>query len=176
MPAGTISADGRVSIDLPTPPSGGQSLGDTFPSCHEDGAAIADPVFTEFFPTSLFVAHGEEEELGSLRLAASRDVAAWQDSYGESPAAKGAWFQWIRVTQDATVEADCRTTMHTGEGDESSEIVTEYRVAFAPEWNLMRNDIQTLHTSPSGKTQPARTQVTALQALPEDATWHFFGN
>lgn len=176
MPVGRITADGSLVIDWPTPPPSEQTLADTFPSCREDGAAIALPGVTEFTPTILFVARGEEEELGSLRIASSREVAAWEDSYGQENAALGSWFQWVKVTQAATVEAECRTTMHTGESGDSFEIVTHYQVAFGDDWNLMRNDIRTLHTSPSGKKHVARTEISALQEMPEDAEWHFFGN
>lgn len=175
MPVGTVAADGTIGLDWPTPPSFGQTLADTFPSCTDDGSRIANPWVTEFFPTILFVARGEGEELGSLRLATSPEVAAWQDSYGQEKAAEGSWFQWVRVTQDSTVEAECTTTMYTGEGDDNFQIVTHYQVAFAEEWNLMRNDITSVHTSPSGKTHVASTKVSALQAMPEDAEWYFFG-
>lgn len=175
MPVGTVTADGVIELNLPTPPSFGQTLADTFPSCLEDGSRIANPGITEFFPTILFVARGEEEELGTLRLATSREMADWENSYGGKNAVLGSWFQWVKVTQDSTVEAECTTTMHTGEEGDSFQIITDYKLAFAEDWNLMRNDVKTLHTSPSGKTHVARTEISALQAMPEDAAWHFFG-
>jgi len=175
MPVGRVGADGSLLIDWPTPPSFGQTLADTFPSCLEDVRFIAEPRVTEFFPTILFVAREEGDELGSLRIASSREVAAWEDSYGQENAVLGSWFQWVKVTQASTVEAECRTTMHTGESGDSFEIITHYQVAFGDDWNLMRNDIKTLHTSPSGKTHVARTEISAVQEMPEDAGWYFFG-
>jgi len=76
---GTIAADGTVTLALPESPPKSQPLGQTFPSCREDGAAIATPEATAFVPTSLFASRAGEE-LGSLTLTAECVQTTYTDS------------------------------------------------------------------------------------------------
>ena len=172
---GRVAADGMLQFEWPEGPSSRQTLAATFPTCREDGVAMAEPGDVAFLPTSLIVARGEgvDEELGALHLATSKEVVAWRTSFGQDSAAEGAWLQYVHVSSVAKVEAECRTHTYTGEGDDSYEQVTVYKVDFQPGWNLMRNAITGLHAAPSGKRHPSRIVIGVADASSSDATWYF---
>ena len=172
---GRVYGDGTLAFDWPSAVSTGQTLGDTFVSCREDGQPMAEPASAEFWPTSLFIGKDDsvDGELGSLHLATSPDVVAWQASHGQADAAEGAWFQYVYVSQAATVEAKCQMPVYTGEGDDHYLQASEYAVSFAPGWNLMRNDIISLREAPSGRKHPASLRMSVQAAPAEDARWIF---
>lgn len=89
---GRVAADGMLQFEWPEGPSSRQTLAATFPTCREDGVAMAEPGDVAFLPTSLIVARGEgvDEELGALHLATSKEVVAWRTSFGQDSAAEGA--------------------------------------------------------------------------------------
>lgn len=175
MRMGRVAEDGTVELNLPAMPSTDQTLGDTFPSCLESGEPIVSEQAATFSPTSLFLAADDSaiDELGSLHLASSPEVMAWNASYGQESAVEGSWYQYVRVSQAATLEAECTMPMYTGEDSDNFEQVTHYAVQFQPEWNLMRNQITELHTAPSGKQHPKRIHVTVSESVPGDAQWLF---
>ena len=170
---GQIAADGTVTLDLPVSPPKPQPLGQTFPSCRDDGAAIATPEDAALVPTSLFATRAGKE-LGSLYLATDALVVAWRASWGEGETPLGAWMQWVHVDQAATVVADCVQTTYTDpEATDGYPQTTQYNVMLAPGWNLLRYAITSLHADPSGRNHPRLTEVEALAAAPEDAQWFF---
>lgn len=172
---GTVAADGTVELNLPAVPSTEQTLGDTFPSCLESGEAIVSERFASFTPSSLFVAADDYamEELGSLHLASSPEMVAWQASHGQGSAVEGSWYQYVNVSQAAKLEAECKLPMYTGEGEDNFEQTTVYAVQFQPDWNLMRNEVTELRAGPSGKKYPKQIRVTVSEGVPEDAQWLF---
>lgn len=172
---GRVAADGTLRFEWPEAPSSRQTLAATFPTCREDGVAMAEPGDVAFWPTSLIVARGEgvDEELGTLHLATSKEVVAWRASFGQDSAAEGAWLQYVHVSSEAKVEGECRMPTYTGEGDDSYEQVTVYMVNFQPGWNLMRNAITGLHAAPSGKRHPSRIVIGVADASSNHATWYF---
>lgn len=172
---GRVAADGTLAFDWPSAPSTEQTLGQTFVSCREDGQPMAEPASAEFWPTSLFIGKDDsvDGELGSLHLATSEEVMAWQASHGQADAVEGAWFQYVHVSQAATVEAECQMPVYTGEGDDHYVQSSEYAVSFAPGWNLMRNDITSLREAPSGRKHPAGLRMSVQAAPAEDARWLF---
>jgi hypothetical protein len=173
VPLGTIAADGTVTLALPDAPPKPQSLGETFRSCREDGAAIATPEAAAFVPTSLFASRAGKE-LGGLTLATDADVVAWRASWGQGDAPLGAYMQWVHVDQAATVTAECVQTTYTdSEATDSYPQTTDYRVTLAPGWNLLRFSITSLHADPTGRNHPRLTEVEALAEAPEDAQWFF---
>lgn len=175
MLVGRVAADGTLAFEWPSAPSTEQTLALTFPSCNDDGSPIATPGAAEFWPTSLFIATDDstDGELGSLHLASSPQVVAWQASYGQEDAADGTWFQYVHVSQAASIEAQCRMPTYTGEGDDQYTQVTEYNVYFEAGWNLMRNDITRLHAAPSGRRHAASIRTSVQQGPAEDARWFF---
>lgn len=172
---GKVAADGTVELNLPAVPSTEQTLGATFPSCLESGEPMVSARGASFTPTSLFLAADDYamEELGSLHLVSSPEMLAWRDSYGQGSAVEGSWYQYVNVSQAATLEAECKLPMYTGEGDDNFEQVTEYAVQFQPDWNLMRNEVTELRAAPSGKLHPKHIRVTVTEGVPEDARWLF---
>ncbi|WP_374602977.1 hypothetical protein [Arenimonas sp.] len=172
---GTVAADGTVELSLPAVQSTEQTLGTTFPSCLESGEPIVSERFASFTPTSLFVAADDYamEELGSLHLVSSPEMLAWQASHGQGSATKGSWYQYVNVSQAATLEAECKMGMYTGEGDDNFEQTTVYAAQFKPDWNLMRNEVTELRAGPSGKQYPKSIRVTVSEGVPEDAQWLF---
>lgn len=172
---GQVAADGTLVFEWPSAPSTQQTLARTYPSCLEDGSPIARPGAAEFWPTSLFIATDDagDEELGSLHLATAPGVVAWQASYGEADAVEGAWFQYVHVSQAATVEARCEMPTYTGEGEDSYVQATEFALAFEAGWNLVRNDITTLHAAPSGRKHAAGVRTSVQSGPDADASWHF---
>lgn len=175
MRMGRVAEDGTVELNLPAMPSTDQTLGDTFPSCLESGEPIVSERWATFSPTSLFLAADDSamEELGSLHLVSSPEVMTWKASYGQKTAVEGSWYQYVRVSQAATLEAECEMPTYTGEDSDNYVQVTEYAVQFQPDWNLMRNEVTELHTAPSGKQHPQRIRVTVSEDVPEDAQWLF---
>ena len=173
---GQIAADGTVTLDLPASPPKPQSLGQTFPSCREDGAPIATPEDTAVVPTSLFAMRAGKE-LGSLYLATDEAVVAWRASWGQGETPLGAWMQWVHVDQAATVVAECVQTTYTDpEATDAYPQTTQYNLTLAPGWNLLRFSITSLHADPTGRNHPRLTEVEALSAAPEDAQWYFEAN
>ena len=175
MKVGRVAADGTLVFEWPSAPSTEQTLALTFPSCNEDGSPIASPGAAEFWPTSLFIGTDDsvDGELGSLHLATSPEVVAWQASYGQADAVGGAWFQFVHVSQAATVEAQCAMPTYTGEGDDQYTQATEYNVRFEAGWNLMRNDVTRLHAAPSGRRHAAGIRTSVQQGPATDARWFF---
>ncbi|GAB2503838.1 hypothetical protein [Arenimonas alkanexedens] len=170
---GQIADDGTVSLALPETASMPQPLGKTFPSCLEDGTAIASPEEAAFVPTSLFASR-DGEELGALHLATDAAMVAWRASWGQGDAPTGAWLQWVHVDQAATVTAECVQPTYTDpEATDEYPQTTDYRVTLAPGWNLLRYSITSLHLDPTGRNHPRLTEVDALEDLPEDAQWFF---
>lgn len=172
---GQVKADGQLVFDWPVPADLGQTLGDTYPPCDGTDMSPVSAPEAGFWPTSLFIGKDEstDGELGSLHLASSAEVMAWQSSYGQKDAADGTWFQYVYVGQPASVETQCRMPTYTGEGEDGYEQVTEYNLYFEKGWNLMRNDITRLHAAPSGKKHAASTRVSVQQGPAEDARWFF---
>lgn len=175
MRVGQVQADGSLVFEWPSVPSTEQTLALTFPSCDDDGSPIATPGAAEFWPTSLFIGTDDsvDGELGSLHLASSPEVVAWQASYGQENAADGTWFQYVHVSQAASMEAQCRMPTYTGEGDDQYTQVTEYNVYFKAGWNLMRNDITRLHAAPSGRRHAASIRISVQEGPAADARWFF---
>ncbi len=170
---GDIAADGTVTLALPEAPPMPQLLGQTFPSCRDDGVAIATPETAAFVPTSLFASRAGVE-LGSLYLATDAQVVAWRANWGQGETPLGAWMQWVHVDQAATVTADCVQTTYTDpEATDAYPQTTQYHVTLVPGWNLLRFSITSLHTDPTGRNHPRLTQVEALVAAPGDAQWFF---
>jgi len=172
---GKVAADGTVELKLPAVPSSEQTLGDTFPSCLESGEPMVSEPLASFTPTSLFLAADEDamEELGSLELVSSQEVLDWRASYGQGNAAEGSWYQYVNVSQAATLEAECVMPTYTGEGDDNFEQLTDYAVQFQAGWNLMRNEITELRAGPSGKQYPQRIRITVSDDVPAEARWLF---
>lgn len=171
---GRVAADGTLVFEWPPAPSTEQTLGQTFVSCREDGQPMARPEAAEFWPTSLFIGKDDsvDGELGSLHLAISPEVVAWQSSHGQADAVEGAWFQFVHVSQAATVEAQCQMPTYTGEGDDHYVQATEYALAFEPGWNLLRHEITSLREAPSGRKHPAALRMST-QPPPAEARWLF---
>ena len=172
---GQVKADGQLVFDWPEPAGVGQTLGQTYPPCDGTDTSPVSAPDAAFWPTSLFVGKGKaaDRELGSLHLASSAEVMAWQSSYGQKDAADGTWFQYVYVGEPASVETQCRMPTYTGEGEDNYEQVTEYNLYFEKGWNLMRNDITRLHAAPSGKKHAASTRVSVQQGPAGDARWFF---
>ena len=170
---GKIAADGTVTLTLPEVPPKPQPLGQTFPSCRDDGAAIAKPETAAFVPTSLFASRAGKE-LGTLHLATDAKVVAWRESWSQGNAALGAWMQWVHVDQSATVAAKCMQTTYTNpEATDAYPQTTEYRMTLAAGWNLLRHSITSLHADPTGRNHPRMTEVEVLNTAPANAQWFF---
>jgi hypothetical protein len=176
VPVGTIAGDGTVTLDLPDSPPKPQPLGQTFPSCRDDGVAIATPETAAIVPTSLFASR-QGKELGSLYLATDSDMVAWRANWGQGDTPLGAWMQWVYVDQAATVTAECEQITYTDpEATDSYPQTTEYRMTLVPGWNLLRFSVTSLHADPTGRNHPRLTEVEASSTAPEDAQWFFEAN
>lgn len=174
LPIGRIEADGRVVLELPSPPPSSQTVDQTFGAgCSGEGGASVSPPGVPFTPASLSVER-DAQELGELHLATSGEVLAWRRSWGQDTAAIGAWFQWVHVGSDTKVDGDCAATIWVDEqATESYEQVTEQKLALKAGWNLLRNDIVELYTDRTGKKHAQHIVMHAIAEAPADGTWFF---
>ncbi len=170
---GQVSADGAISLVLPTPPASTQTLAQTFPACDEAETALAAPADTAFTPTSVYLAR-DGKELGALHLVSAPAVMTWRASFGQATATEGAWAQWVHVDKDATLTGECVTQMFSDpEGNDGYTHTTTYQATLRSGWNLLRQRITRLHRTPAGIDVPLAITVDALAATPDDLLWTF---
>lgn len=174
LTVGRIDSDGNVVLEMSAPPSTTQTLEQTYSgACAGDGDITAGPPDVAFTPTSLY-AEREGEELGALYMATSPELVLWRDSFSQTDAAEGAWYQLAHVTAAAEVTGRCAVTVYTdADANESYQSLTEHKVVFAKGWNLMQNTILALHADATGKRHAQHAVIDVVASMPQTASWYF---
>ncbi len=170
---GQVAPDGTVSLSLTAPPASHQTLAQTFPPCDEAGTALAAPADTDFTPTSPYLSR-DGKELGGLHLVSAPAVMTWRASFGQATAVEGSWGQWVYVDRAATVKGRCETPMFSDpEGTDGYTQTMTYQANLRQGWNLLRQRISALHTTPAGTQVPQAIIVDAVTDSPADLQWTF---
>ncbi|QED38620.1 hypothetical protein FK178_13250 [Antarcticibacterium arcticum] len=124
------------------------TVSSVFPCMFEENIAFTngDEIVTGL-PEFLITDRSGETEHGYLYAVSSPEVAAWLDSYGETPVTKGYYLKWIYTDGPASATGECKMPTYTGNGEEMYDDTIIYDVQLEKGWNVLKYEIAEIFTS-----------------------------
>jgi len=116
----------------------------------------------------------KKKKYGFFIAANSKKFAEAYTSYGQKNAEKGYAIDYYYVAESAQIKGICYTVKYTGNNDENFEIKKIYNLNFKKGWNIVKYQIEELHTAQDGKVYASTSSYETLENVPEDIQYIFF--